>query len=299
MRLNTRLNFNRWMPAFFIVPVVLGLFCLNYIPSFYAFYLSFQHWNLLESPQWVGLENYHQLLASPAFFQTIRQTAWYVGGVVIFELLFSLVIATALHRITKGKRLFQVLAFLPYVTPAMAASLIFMWIFQPEQGLLNSSLQAVGLLKSPIAWLFTPNTALVAVMSLEVWKATGYNMLLILGALQALPQHIDEAAILDGASGLRKWWWVTLPQLMPTVVLVGMMTTIHALQAFDAIYLLTQGGPNRATTVLAYALYETAFQRFEIGQATALGFIIFTIIAILTLMQWRLTQQKQPSLDKV
>jgi multiple sugar transport system permease protein len=292
MRLNARLNFNRWMPAFFIVPVVLGLVCLNYIPSFYAFYLSFQHWNLLEAPQWVGLENYHQLLASPAFFQTIRQTAWYVGGVVIFELLFSLVIATALHRITRGKRIFQVLAFLPYVTPAMAASLIFMWIFQPEQGLLNSSLQAVGLLKSPIAWLFTPNTALVAVMSLEVWKATGYNMLLILGALQALPQHIDEAATLDGASGLRKWWWVTLPQLMPTVVLVGMMTTIHALQAFDAIYLLTQGGPNRATTVLAYALYETAFQRFEIGHATALGFIIFLIIAVLTLMQWTLTQRK-------
>ena len=292
MRLNARLNFNRWMPAFFIVPVVLGLVCLNYIPSFYAFYLSFQHWNLLEAPQWVALENYHQLLASPAFFQTIRQTAWYVWGVVIFELLFSLVIATALHRITRGKRIFQVLAFLPYVTPAMAASLIFMWIFQPEQGLLNSSLQAVGLLKSPIAWLFTPNTALVAVMSLEVWKATGYNMLLILGALQALPQHIDEAATLDGASGLRKWWWVTLPQLMPTVVLVGMMTTIHALQAFDAIYLLTQGGPNRATTVLAYALYETAFQRFEIGQATALGFIIFSIIAVLTLMQWTLTQRK-------
>jgi ABC-type sugar transport system permease subunit len=292
MRLNARLNFNRWMPAFFIVPVVLGLVCLNYIPSFYAFYLSFQHWNLLEAPQWVGLENYQQLLASPAFFQTIRQTAWYVGGVVIFELLFSLVIATALHRITRGKRIFQVLAFLPYVTPAMAASLIFMWIFQPEQGLLNSSLQAVGLLKSPIAWLFTPNTALVAVMSLEVWKATGYNMLLILGALQALPQHIDEAATLDGASGLRKWWWVTLPQLMPTVVLVGMMTTIHALQAFDAIYLLTQGGPNRATTVLAYALYETAFQRFEIGHATALGFIIFLIIAVLTLMQWTLTQRK-------
>ncbi|MFN7310225.1 MAG: carbohydrate ABC transporter permease, partial [Vampirovibrionales bacterium] len=192
-----------------------------------------------------------------------------------------------------------VLAFLPYVTPAMAASLIFMWIFQPEQGLLNSSLQAVGLLKSPIAWLFTPNTALVAVMSLEVWKATGYNMLLILGALQALPQHIDEAATLDGASGVRKWWWVTLPQLMPTLLLVGMMTTIHALQAFDAIYLLTQGGPNRATTVLAYALYETAFQRFEIGQATALGFIIFTIIAVLTLMQWKLTQRKQATWDKV
>jgi ABC-type sugar transport system permease subunit len=289
MRRKPRLNFNRWAPALFVLPVVVGLFCLNYIPSFYAFYLSFQQWNLLEAPQWVGLENYQHLLASPAFVQTIRQTAWYVGGVVIFELLFSLVIATALHRITRGKRLFQVLAFLPYVTPAMAASLIFMWIFQPEQGLLNSSLQAVGVLKSPIAWLFAPHTALMAVISLEVWKATGYNMLLILGALQALPQHLDEAASLDGASGLRKWWWVTLPQLMPTVLLVAMMTTIHALQAFDAIYLLTQGGPNRATTVLAYALYETAFQRFELGQATALGVVIFTIIAVLTALQWRLS----------
>jgi ABC-type sugar transport system permease subunit len=293
MRPNPRLNFNRWMPGLFILPVVVGLFCLNYIPSFYAFYLSFQQWNLLEAPQWVGLENYQHLLASPAFVQTLRQTAYYVGGIVLVELLCSILIATALHRITRGKRLFQVLAFLPYVTPAMAASLIFMWIFQPEQGLLNSSLQAVGVLKSPIAWLFTPHTALMAVISLEVWKATGYNMLLILGALQALPQHLDEAASLDGASGLRKWWWVTLPQLMPTVLLVAMMTTIHALQAFDAIYLLTQGGPNRATTVLAYALYETAFQRFELGQATALGVVIFTIIAILTGLQWRLIPFKR------
>jgi ABC-type sugar transport system permease subunit len=155
-------------------------------------------------------------------------------------------------------------------------------------------LQAVGVLKSPIAWLFTPHTALMAVISLEVWKATGYNMLLILGALQALPQHLDEAASLDGAAGLRKWWWVTLPQLMPTVLLVAMMTTIHALQAFDAIYLLTQGGPNRATTVLAYALYETAFQRFELGQATALGVIIFTIIAVLTALQWRFSPRRSP-----
>jgi len=283
-----RLHFNRWMPALFLAPVVVGLFCLNYIPSFYAFYLSVQEWNLIEPPHPIGLENYRQLLTSPAFVQTLRQTAFYVGGIVLVELLSSILIATALHRLTRGKRLFQVLAFLPYVTPAMAASLIFMWIFQPEQGLLNSTLQALGVLKSPVAWLFTPHTALMAVISLEAWKTTGYNMLLILGALQALPQYLDEAARLDGASGLRKWWWITLPQLMPTVLLVAMMTTIHALQAFDSIYLLTQGGPNRATTVLAYALYESAFQRFELGQATALGVVIFTIIAILTGLQWRL-----------
>ena len=286
-----RLNLKARVSLLFLMPVLIGLFCLNYIPSFYALYLSFHQWNLLEPPQWVGLSNYQVLLHSPAFYKTLQQTFYYVAGVVVFELLFSVLIASSLHRITRGKRMFQVLAFLPYVTPAMAASLVFMWIYQPEQGLLNSLLQSLGLMDSPIAWLFTPTTALIAVMSLEIWKATGYNMLLILGALQALPKHIDEAAVLDGASGLRKWWWVTFPQLTPTLLLVGMMTTIHALQAFDSIYLLTQGGPNRATTVLAYALYETAFQRFEIGQATALGFVIFSIIAVLTFTQWQLSQR--------
>ncbi|XVJ51383.1 MAG: sugar ABC transporter permease [Vampirovibrio sp.] len=271
---------------YFILPVVLGLLTLNYLPSLYALVLSVQSWNLLDAPQWVGLENYHNLLRDPTFGQTLQSTALYVGGVLIAEVLGALLIAHALHRLTRGKRFFQVLCFVPYVAPAMAVSLIFAWLYQPEQGLFNSLLLSCGLLKSPVAWLFTPWTALVAVMSLEVWKSTGYNMLLILGALQALPTAVDESACLDGAKGLSKWWYITLPQLAPTLFLLILMTSIHALQAFDSIYLLTQGGPNRITTVLAYALYEAAFQRFEIGQATALGFVMFSLIAGLTALQW-------------
>ena len=273
---------------YFILPVGLGLLLMNYLPAFYAFGLSLTQWNLLEPPQWVGVQNYQALIQSPLFWQTLQQTAVYVFGVVGVELLVSLWIAIVLHRTTRGKRFFQVIGFLPYVTPAMAVSVIFAWLYQPEQGFINAILLSLGVLDAPVAWLFTPWTALLAVMSLEIWKSTGYNMLLILGGLQALPSVLEEAAELDGAKGVLKWWYVILPQLAPTIFLVLLMSSIHALQAFDAIYLLTQGGPNRATMVLAYALYETAFQRFEIGEATALGFVLLTLIATLTLIQWRI-----------
>jgi multiple sugar transport system permease protein len=273
---------------YFSLPVGVGLLLMNYLPAFYAFGLSLTQWNLLEAPHWVGMQNYHTLISSPTFWQTLRQTAFYVVGVVSLELLLSVAMAILLHRTTRGKRFFQVIGFLPYVTPAVAVSLIFAWLYQPEQGLINAILLSTGMLKSLVAWLFTPWTALLAVMSLEIWKSTGYNMLLILGGLQALPPAIEEAATLDGAKGFLKWWHVILPQLAPTLFLVLLMTSIHALQAFDAIYLLTQGGPNRATMVLAYALYETAFQRFEIGEATALGFVLLLLIASLTLVQWKM-----------
>lgn len=270
----------------FCSPVLLGLLLLNYWPAIHAFLLSFQEWNLLDDPRWVGTQNYRTLLASDEFWQVMKQTALYVSGVVVFELAIALALAFALHRVTTGKRVFQVLAFLPYITPAMAISVIFAWLYHPEQGLLNAFLLQIQVIHSPLAWLFNPLTALVAVMSLEVWKATGYNMLLLLGALQAIPPSLEEAALLDGATGWRRAIYVTLPQIAPTLFLVMLMTLIHALQAFDAIYLLTQGGPNRATAVLAFSLYETAFQRFDIGQATALGYIMFVLIGALSLLQW-------------
>jgi multiple sugar transport system permease protein len=270
----------------FCSPVILGLLLLNYWPACHAFLLSLQAWNLLDTPRWVGLQNYKTLLASPEFWQVMKQTALYVFGVVVFELSIALALAFALHRISKGKRIFQVLAFMPYITPAMAMSIIFAWLYHPEQGLLNAVLMQTHVLNTPLAWLFNPVTALIAVMSLEVWKATGYNMLLLLGALQAIPPSLEEAALLDGASGWRRAVYITLPQMAPTLFLVMLMTIIHALQAFDAIYLLTQGGPNRATAVLAFSLYETAFQRFDIGQATALGYIMFLLIGSLSLLQW-------------
>jgi len=270
----------------FVAPVVVGVAILNYWPAIHALWLSMQSWNLLDAPTFVGLDNYRELLASDSFWMTVKQTSIYVIGVVLLEIVLALTIAMSLYKVTRGKKVFQILSFLPYVTPALAVSLIFAWLYHPEQGLINAVLLKTSLMSTPLAWLYTPWSALVAVMSLEVWKATGYNMLLLLGALQAIPKNLDEAAMLDGAQGFKKAWLVTLPQIAPTLFLVGLMTIIHALQAFDAIYLLTQGGPNRATTVLAFALYEAAFQRFELGQATAIGYIMFSVIAVLTLIQW-------------
>jgi multiple sugar transport system permease protein len=269
-----------------LLPVVLGLVLLNYWPAFHAFFLSLHEWDMLNTPVWVGGQNYQTLLASEEFWKSLQQTALFVAGVVACETVLALAVALALHHITRGKKIFQILAFMPYITPAMAISVIFAWLYHPEQGVLNAVLLQLHALPAPVAWLFNPTTALLAVMSLEIWKATGYNMLLLLGGLQAIPASIQEAAELDGATGVRRLWQITLPQLAPTLFLVVLMTLIHALQTFDTVYLLTQGGPNRATAVLAFSLYETAFQRFEIGQATALGYVMFIIIGGISALQW-------------
>jgi multiple sugar transport system permease protein len=177
----------------------------------------------------------------------------------------------------------------------VSVTLVWGWIYDPQFGVLNWLLKGLGsgfgLFQEPIAWLYDPKTAMAAVILLRVWKNVGYNMILFLAGLQAIPQDLYESASLDGATGRQAFWRITLPMITPTLFFVLMITLINAFQVFDAVYLLTQGGPDHATEVMVYWMFKNAFEFYKIGPASAIAYILFVMILLLTLIQWQLRKR--------
>ena len=230
-------------------------------------------------------------LSNGIVLEGVSNTAFFVMAVVILELGIALLFATGLYWLTKGRALLSTLLFLPYVTPMVAIALVFGWLYQPEGGWLNQIGQGLGLMEAPIAWLYNSETALPSVIALEVWKMVGYNTLLLLAGFQAIPTSLIEAASLDGANRFQQWWRILLPVLTPTLFFVGILTVIHALQAFDSVYLLTQGGPQHASALVVYWVYKQAFEWFQVGNASAMAYGLFLVIATFTLLQWQLRKR--------
>jgi multiple sugar transport system permease protein len=290
-------RWQRWResPTFwayvFIAPVMLGLLVFTYLPTVASFLLSFCYWNLLGAPQWVGWENYQRLLAEPSFAKVALNTGLFVVVSTIAKIVVGLGLAVLLQAVVRGKTFFRTAYFLPYITPMIGVSLVWGWLYDPQAGLFNSVLQALHLINAPVAWLYTPQTAMAAVLLLEVWKSVGYTMVLFLAGLQAIPESVYESARIDGASPWQAFWRVTLPMVSPTLFFVSLISIIQSLQAFDSIYLLTQGGPEQSTAVAVYWVYKNAFEFYRVGPASALAYVLFVVILVLTLVQWRLRKR--------
>lgn len=184
----------------------------------------------------------------------------------------------------RGIAVFRTLFFLPVVTPMVSVALVWGWMYDPRYGWLNWGIKLFG--GEPIAWLFDPSWAMAAIILLRVWKDLGYNMVILLAGLQGIPTHLYESAALDGAGAWQRFIRITLPMLSPTLFFVVMVTIMNTFQAFDAVYLLTQGGPENSTQVLVYLLFNSAFQYYQIGPASAIAYILFGIILTVTLIQW-------------
>ena len=273
-------------------PALVGFLGFNYLPTVASFALSFFHWNLLDVPRFLGAQNYETLLQSTSFWQACSSTLQFVSLSSGLELGLAILLALLVHQQTQGKAFFKACYFLPYVTPMVAVSLVFGWLYHPDGGLLNQVLLGLGVIQHPVAWLANPQTAMLAVVSLEVWKTVGYNFLLIMATLESLPAEWIEAATLEGASVWQKSTQILLPNLIPTITTVGLLTLIHTLQAFDAVYLLTQGGPQNATAVLVYWIYKNALQFFKVGEASAMAYCLCVLIVGVSLLKWWL--QRKP-----
>lgn len=279
----------RWWAFWLVLPSLLGIAVFNLIPTLASLALSFSQWNLLGAPRWVGFDNYGELLADPLFGQVMGQTLFFVGVSVVVEIGLALLIALALNQRIRLLALWRTAYFLPVVTSMVAGAILWGWVYDPSHGPLNAVLRALGL--SPIHWLSDPAWALWAIVFLSVWKNLGYTMILLLAGLQAIPESLLEAARTDGANAWSAFWRVTLPMLSPSLFLVSILSLIHAFQAFDSVYLLTQGAPNDQTNLLVYWLYQNAFLYYNIGRASALAYILFVIILALTLLQWWLRKK--------
>jgi multiple sugar transport system permease protein len=248
--------------------------------------LSFSHWNLLGSVQWVGLSNYAQLFQDPLFYKTLRNTAVFVTLSVTLEVLIALGVGlgmTALPALLRPHA--ERILFLPVITPMVALVLVFGWLLDPASGLVSLALKSAG--QQPIAFLQDPTWAMLTLILLRVWKEMGFSILIIWTGMKALPQELQEAATLDGASLLQRFLKVTLPLITPLLFFIAMVSLINAFQAFDSVFLLTKGGPQGSTQVLVYWIYKQAFESFQVGPASALAYILFAVIGAITVMQWQ------------
>ncbi len=267
--------------SLFLLPALLGTLIFIIIPVLCSFGLSFAKWDLLNPITFVGLENYKNLFNDKVFYQTLINTIVFAISTSTFGVIIPLILASVLNSKIRGSEFFKTAYFLPFITPMIVIGIVWGWIFDPNIGLLNK------LLHLHINWLYDVKFAMPALIAVSVWKLIGYNMIIFLSTLSSISQSLFEAAKIDGANSLQTFRHVTVPMLSPTIFFVVIITTISSFQVFDLIYLMTQGGPFNSTNVLVYSIYQNAFEYFNVGEASAIAYVLFAIILVLTLLQWK------------
>lgn len=269
----------------FILPAVIPL-CIFWIwPMIKAIFMSFTDWDYMSSNyNIVGFENYKELFSDNMFYNALKNTFVFTVGTLIPTIIGGLAIAMVLKKNIKRSALYKAIIFSPWITPTVAISIVWNWIFEPQYGFANYILQLLNLPKSQ--WLQSSDTAMIGVIIVTVWKGFGWAMVFYLTALERVPKHLYEAAAIDGANSWKKFINITLPLISPTTFFLTIITTINSLQAYDQIQVLTQGGPSGSTRTILYMYYQTAFEQFNIGQATTIATVILVIIGVLSGMQF-------------
>ncbi|SEN31332.1 carbohydrate ABC transporter permease [Lihuaxuella thermophila] len=270
----------------FVMPVVVSLAVFLIGPIFYAFYISFHEFSFLAPDQakWIGLDNYVKLFQDPRFLKALKNTSFYSLGVVPVQICIALMLALIVDSKIKGKTFFRVVYFLPTVTSTVAVSVMFMYLFKSD-GIVNLFLSHLGLPTHD--WFGSIKFALPATMMMAIWTTVGQFMVIYLAGLQDIPTDLYEAAEVDGASPWQKFRFVTWPMLRPTTFFVLIMSIIGTFQVFDQVYVISkgEGGPQDATLTVVFYLYRTAFKDFDMGYASAMAFVLFLIILVLTFIQ--------------
>lgn len=270
-----------------LIPTLVGLFLFTLGPVLVAFGISFTKWDLTSPPTWVALGNYNAMLFLDSLAGvSLLNTVYFVVGTVPTGVVLALLFAVALNQKIRGVVFYRTAYFLPVISSTVAISLIWEWLYEPQYGLLNYVLGFLGI--RGIQWLGDPNTAMPSIMIVSIWRDLGFNMVIFLAGLQAVPQELHEAAAIDGAGSFERFRFVTLPMLSPTIFFVIVLSIIGSFKVFDQAYVMTQGGPLNATTTVVYYIFTQAFQWFHMGYAAALGYVLFAIILAFTLLQFKL-----------
>ncbi len=270
----------------FLLPSLLGFIVFVFGATLASFVISFFDWDMLTPAKFVGLENYLNLLQSEPFYQVLKNTVFFVLGTVPARVVFGLFLALILVKKIPGRSFFRTAVFLPVAATTVAVAMIWRWIFNADFGLLNDFLYRIGITNLP-QWLSDPHWSMVALIVFSVWKDIGFSTVLFMAGLQGIPDTLYEACEIDGASSWTKFWRITLPLLSPTTFFVVVINLIGSFQVFDQVYVLTGGGPANATTTMVYYIYHYAFQRFQMAYACSAAWILFAIIFILTILQFK------------
>lgn len=268
----------------FISPWLLGLLAFLVGPILLSFYFSLTKYTLIRPPEWLGFANYERLLTDPFVGIALRVTGTYTLLAVPLGTIVSLLIALLLNQKVLGIRVFRTIFYMPSLISGVAVAIVFSWLFSHRLGIVNFILSRIGI-QGP-NWLGDPNTVLWTLVLMSLW-GTGSGAVIFLAALQGVPQSLYEAAELDGASGLRKFWHITIPLISPVIMFSVITGVIGTFQTFTISYLMTGGGPGYATLFYLLYLYRNAFNWFEMGYASALAWVLFLIILFFTLILLR------------
>ncbi len=255
-----------------------------------AIVLSFFEWNLLSDARFIGLDNYRRLFSDSSAIAAARNTFVFAFWSLVTHIGFALVLALMVQRAIPGilKYAFRTAIFFPVIMSWASVSLIWLFILDPNFGFVNYYLDQIGITTK--SWLLMPDTALPAIIIVDLWKTIGFTFILLLAGLQGVPDHLHEAAKIDGAGSMRRFWDITIPMLSPTLFMTAIITFIGAFQIFEPMFIMTRGGPLDRTVSIVMEIYETGFRRFEMGYASAMAIGVFLVILVVTLIQMRIAR---------
>lgn len=277
----------------FVSPALIGFSIFTFGAILRSFYFSLTDYSLLAEPEFLGLDNYIRAFTNDEYFYKYFGNTFYfvvtlVPIVLVCSLLLAILINRKAGRITKA---YRVALFLPSITSTVAVSMVWLWIFNPDLGLLNNFLTAIGF-QTPPMWLSDPQWSKPALVIMRVWQMCGYYMIMFLTGLQTIPETLYEAAEVDGASPVQKFFRITVPMLANTTFVVAILLVIEAFNMFESIFIMTSGGPLGSTSTIMYYIYEQGFTNYNMGYASALAWIFFALILVVTLIQYRFRNEQ-------
>lgn len=282
--LRSLLSGETWLAYLFILPSMIGFIAFYAVPAVRGVIISFTNWDLLSTPKYVGVANYQKLLGDPQFWRALQVTLYYVLLNIPLQTVLAVGLAVLMDRLTQSIVVRGVLV-LPWLIPNVVVALLWLWMLDPQLGVVNQILGLFGISRQP--FLGSVGGAMPSVAWINIWRHAGYTALLIFAGLQTIPKDVYEAAAIDGATERRMFWSITVPLLRPVLVFVLVTTVIGSFQIFDTIAITTKGGPVNATRVIFWYIYEFAFNRFQMGYATAAAMVLFLILIAITIIQMR------------
>lgn len=276
----------RYVPYLFIAPNMVLFLLFMIIPIVFTLGMGFMEWNILTAPKWVGLDNYIKLFtADKVFWKSFWNTLYLTVATVPITLVLALALAMLLNKRLLFRGFFRSAFYLPVVISTVVIGMLWTWIFNDDYGILNYLLTSVGL--NRVNWFTDSRFAMIPVIVASIWNRVGYSMVIYLAALQGISPEYYEAAMIDGASHWQQFKRVTFPLLRSTHVFLLIMAIINSFKSFDIIYVMTNGGPRNSTTTIVQYIYKQAFENGKMGEASALGVILFVIMVVLTIIQLR------------
>lgn len=275
----------------FLLPALLLFTVFIFLPLLYGLVMSFTDYGGFNiTPNFVGLDNFVHLFKDDYFKVSLGNNLLYAALFVPLTLLVSLIAAVALNSVFQFKKYFRMAFYFPQITSMVSVAIVWGLMFNPMRGPINGILKSIGIADPP-DWLMSTHWALIAVVLVSVWKNFGFYMLMMLAGIQGIPDFLYESAKLDGAGPWKRFLYITLPGLSPTIFMSLILTIINSFQVFDLVSVMTNGGPGRSTNVLVYRIYQEAFVNYKMGYASAMAVVLFLIIVIVSIVQFKLEKK--------